>query len=29
MKPGYRFGNEFAYGLHLILDGLERDTRRN
>jgi AcrR family transcriptional regulator len=28
MKPGYRFGNEFAYGLNLILDGLERDTRR-
>jgi AcrR family transcriptional regulator len=29
MKPGYRFGNEFTYGLNLILDGLERDTRRD
>ncbi len=28
MKPGYRFGNEFAYGLNLILDGLQRDMRR-
>lgn len=28
MKPGYRFGNEFAYGLSLILDGLQRDMRR-
>jgi AcrR family transcriptional regulator len=24
MKPGYDFGDEFAYGLELILDGLER-----
>ena len=24
MKPGYHFGNEFEYGLNLILDGLER-----
>ncbi len=24
MKPGYDFGNEFEYGLDLILDGLER-----
>jgi AcrR family transcriptional regulator len=28
MKPGYRFGDEFAYGLNLILDGLERNARR-
>jgi AcrR family transcriptional regulator len=28
MKPGYSYGNEFAFGLDLILDGLEtvRDT---
>ncbi|MDP9250833.1 MAG: TetR/AcrR family transcriptional regulator [Chloroflexota bacterium] len=24
MKPGYDYGNEFEYGLDLILDGLER-----
>ena len=24
LKPGYAFGNEFAWGLELILDGLER-----
>jgi hypothetical protein len=24
MKPGYAFGDEFEYGLDLILDGLER-----
>ncbi len=24
MQPGYDFGNEFAFGLDLILDGLER-----
>ena len=24
MKPGYDFGDEFVYGLDLILDGLER-----
>jgi hypothetical protein len=24
MKPGYDYGNEFEYGLELILDGLER-----
>jgi AcrR family transcriptional regulator len=24
MQPGYDFGNEFEYGLDLILDGLER-----
>jgi hypothetical protein len=24
MKPGYDFGNEFLYGLDLILDGLDR-----
>jgi len=24
MQPGYDFGNEFGYGLDLILDGLER-----
>jgi AcrR family transcriptional regulator len=28
MQPGYRFGDEFAYGLNIILDGLERDSRR-
>ncbi len=27
MQPGYDYGNEFEYGLDLILDGLER--RRN
>jgi AcrR family transcriptional regulator len=25
MKPGYDYGNEFEYGLDVILDGLERD----
>lgn len=24
MKPGYEYGDEFAYGLDLILDGLEK-----
>jgi AcrR family transcriptional regulator len=24
MQPGYAFGNEFAWGLDLVLDGLER-----
>ena len=24
MKPGYDFGDEFEYGLDLVLDGLER-----
>jgi integral membrane sensor domain MASE1 len=24
MQPGYDFGDEFGYGLELILDGLER-----
>jgi hypothetical protein len=24
MKPGYDYGEEFEYGLNLILDGLER-----
>ncbi len=24
MKPGFRYGNEFEYGLDLILDGIER-----
>jgi hypothetical protein len=24
LKPGYDYGNEFAFGLDLILDGLER-----
>jgi AcrR family transcriptional regulator len=27
MKPGYRFGDEFAFGLDLILDGLDRAAR--
>jgi hypothetical protein len=25
MKRGYDYGDEFEYGLDLILDGLERD----
>lgn len=24
MKPGYRYGDEFEYGLDLILDGIAR-----
>ena len=24
MKPGYDYGDEFEYGLDVILDGLER-----
>jgi hypothetical protein len=24
LQPGYDYGNEFEFGLHLILDGLER-----
>jgi hypothetical protein len=24
LKPGYAFGNEFDFGLELVLDGLER-----
>jgi AcrR family transcriptional regulator len=27
MKPGYAYGDEFEYGLDLILDGLERAQR--
>ncbi|WP_262851401.1 TetR/AcrR family transcriptional regulator C-terminal domain-containing protein [Mumia quercus] len=27
MKPGYDFGDEYAYGLDLILDGLEQRRR--
>jgi hypothetical protein len=27
MKPGYDYGNEFEYGLDVILDGLARATR--
>jgi AcrR family transcriptional regulator len=27
-KPGYRFGDEFAFGLELVLDGLERYRSR-
>jgi AcrR family transcriptional regulator len=27
MRPGYDFGDEFEYGLDLILDGLEREHR--
>jgi hypothetical protein len=26
MQPGYDHGNEFEYGLDLVLDGLERAT---
>jgi hypothetical protein len=32
MQPGYDFGNEFEFGLHLILDALSRslpDTSSN
>jgi hypothetical protein len=28
MKPGYDYGDEFTYGLDLILDGLERAVSR-
>jgi hypothetical protein len=28
MKPGYDYGDEFEYGLDLILDGLERAAGR-
>lgn len=28
LKPGYAFGDEFAFGLELILDGLERAHRK-
>ena len=28
LKPGYSYGNEFDYGLDLILDGLERALER-
>jgi len=28
LKPGYSYGNEFAFGLDLILDGLERAKER-
>jgi hypothetical protein len=24
MKPGYNYGDEFEYGLDLILDGIQR-----
>ncbi len=24
LRPGYAYGNEFEYGLDLVLDGLER-----
>ena len=27
LKPGYDYGDEYGYGLELILDGLERDRR--
>jgi hypothetical protein len=27
MKPGYDYGDEYAYGLDLVLDGLERALR--
>lgn len=27
LRPGYRFGDEFAWGLELILDGLEARRR--
>jgi AcrR family transcriptional regulator len=28
LKPGYAYGNEFEFGLELILDGLERARKR-
>ena len=28
LKPGYEYGDEFQFGLELILDGLERATSR-
>jgi hypothetical protein len=28
MKPGYDYGDEFEYGLDVILDGLERARAR-
>jgi hypothetical protein len=28
LKPGYSYGDEFDFGLELILDGLERARRR-
>jgi Tetracyclin repressor-like, C-terminal domain len=28
MKPGYNYGDEFEYGLDLILDGITRVNRR-
>jgi hypothetical protein len=28
MKPGYDYGDEFEYGLDLILDGLSRQLTR-
>ena len=28
MQPGYDFGNEYEFGLDLILDGLERAAVR-
>ena len=28
LQPGYDFGNEFGFGLDLILDGLERAASR-
>ncbi|MEM8903818.1 MAG: TetR/AcrR family transcriptional regulator, partial [Actinomycetota bacterium] len=28
MRPGYDFGDEFEFGLGLILDGLEAAARR-
>jgi hypothetical protein len=27
MKPGYNYGDEFEYGLDLILDGIARVNR--
>ncbi len=29
LKPGYAFGNEFDFGLELVLDGLERARRKD
>jgi hypothetical protein len=29
MKPGYNYGDEFAFGLELILEGLEAATKRS
>lgn len=29
LQPGYDYGNEFAFGLDLLLNGLERACRQS